>query len=204
LGTCELINKQKLPTIEAIKYNSRLCIEIENLWSTFYSSFNIAQDYQVDFEVLNEISNKHSSEWVSFSNEEFVSSITKCNNSSTSDPNKLSWRYLKCIVKNNSCLRKIINIANECFELGHWPSHFKISMSIIISKPNKESYDSSKSFWPIILLNTLGKLIKKVIDNRLQFYLILNNFIYLSQLGGLKQRSTLDVGITLMHFICLE
>ena len=167
-------------------------------------SFNTAQDCQVDFEVLNEILNKYCSEWVPFSNEEFISSIIKYNNSSTSDFNKISWRHLKCIVKNDSCLKKIINIANECFKLGHWLSHFKISMSIIIPKPNKESYDFPKSFRPIILLNTLGKLIKKVIDNRLQFYLILNNFIYLSQLGGLKQRSTLDAGVTLIYFICLE
>ena len=33
-----------------------------------------------------------------------------------------------------------------CIELGHWLLYFKISMSIIISKPNKESYDSPKDF----------------------------------------------------------
>ena len=75
-------------------------------------------------------------------------------------------------------------------------------MSIIIPKHNKELYNSSKSFQPIALLNTLGKLIKKVIDNRLQFQSILNNFIHLSQLGGLKQRSTADAGVALTHFIC--
>ena len=90
-----------------------------------------------------------------------------------------------------------------CFELGHWPSYFKISMSIIIPKPNKESYDSSKSFRPIILFNTLEKLIKKVIDNRFQFHLISNNFIHPSQLGSLKQKSILDTGVALTHFIYL-
>ena len=34
---------------------------------------------------------------------------------------------------------------------------------IIIPKPNKSSYDSPKLFRPIILLNMLGKLMKKVI-----------------------------------------
>jgi len=106
LGTCELINKQKLSTIKAIKYNGRLCIEIKNLWSTLHLSFNTAQDCQVDFEVLNKISNKYSLEWIPFSNKEFISSIAKYNNSSTLGPNKLSWRYLKCIIKNDSCLKK--------------------------------------------------------------------------------------------------
>jgi len=80
------------------------------------------------------------------------------------------------------CLKKIVNIADMCFELGHWTSHFKVSTSIIIPNPNKESYDSPKAFRPIVFLNTIGKLIEKVIGNRLQLQLISNNFIHLSQL----------------------
>ena len=53
------------------------------------------------------------------------------------------------------CLKKIINIADACFELDHWSSHFKVSTSIIIPKPNKESYNSPKVFRPIVLLNTI-------------------------------------------------
>ena len=74
-------------------------------------------------------------------------------------------------------------------------------MSIIIPKLNKELYDSPKFFKPIILLNTIEKLIKKVIGNRLQFHLILNDFIHPSQLDSLKQRLTSDTDIVLTHFI---
>ena len=88
-----------------------------------------------------------------------------------------------------------------CLELGYWPSHFKTLTTIVILKPNKLSYDSPKSFRPIILLNTLGKLIEKVIGNRLQFHTISNNFIYQSQLGSLKFKFTSDVGIVLTYFI---
>jgi len=73
--------------------------------------------------------------------------------------------------------------------------------TIIISKPNKKSYNSPKVFWSIILLNTIGKLFKKIIGERLQFVLISNNFIYTYQLEGLKQRLTIDTDITLIHFI---
>ena len=104
--------------------------------------------------------------WASFSEEEFISSIAKYNNLSTSGLDKLSWRHLKCIVKNKLCLKRIINIANVYFEVGYWPFHFKISTSIIISKPNKKLYDFSKFFRSIVLLNTIEKLIKKVISNR--------------------------------------
>jgi len=72
---------------------------------------------------------------------------------------------------------------------------------VIIPKPNKPAYNNPKSFHLIILLNTIGKLIKKVIAERLQFYIIKNNFIHPSQLGSLKFKSTTDAGIALTHVI---
>jgi len=72
---------------------------------------------------------------------------------------------------------------------------------VIIPKPNKPSYDSPKSFCPIVLLNTLGKLIEKVIEERLQFHVVSNDFIHPSQLESLKFKSTTDMGIALTHII---
>jgi len=72
---------------------------------------------------------------------------------------------------------------------------------IVISKPNKKSYDLSKAFRLIVLLNTVDKLIKKVIGERLQFNMASNEFIYPSQLGGLKFKSTVDAGVALTYII---
>jgi len=104
-------------------------------------------------------------------------------------------------MNDGDCITNVIKIANACIDLGYWPNHFKILSMVIISKPNKPSYDSSKSFRPIILLNTLGKLIEKVIGERLQFHIVNNNFIYPSQLGGLKFKLTINAGVTLTHII---
>jgi len=93
--------------------------------------------------------------------------IKKCNNSLTSGLNKLSWRYLKRIVKNMACFNNFIDITNACIDIGHWPVHFKVLITIVISKPNKESYDSPKAYQPIVLLNTINKLFEKVIGKRL-------------------------------------
>ena len=84
---------------------------------------------------------------------------------------------------------------------GHLIS--KKSLSIIISKPNKMAYDFLKIFQPIVLLNTLGKLIEKVICERLQFQLISTNFIHHNQLEGLKQCLTTNTSIFLMYLIYL-
>ena len=198
------INKQKLLAIEAIKYNNKLCLEINDLWQALHSIFNKAQNWLINKGLLNKILSKHLSVWVSFSEAEFTSAISKYNNSFTSSPNKLSRRYLKTIINDPRCLRKFVDIADTCFKLGYWPLHFKILTSIIISKSNKELYDSSKSFRPIVLLNTIGKLIEKVISKRFQFYLISNNFIHLSQLDGLKQHLIVNAGVSLTHFIHSE
>jgi len=134
-GLWELINwvrKRNLPTVKAIKYNDCPCLEINDLWHTLHSTFNMAQDYYINIEILEEISDKTLEEWSSFSREEFMKAIAKCNNLSVPRPDKLSWGYQKCIIKNEVCLGKIISIANACFELGFWPLHFKSSMTIII------------------------------------------------------------------------
>jgi len=81
-------------------------------------------------------------------------------------------------------LNSIIKIANACINLGYWLSHFKKSTTVVISKPNKSLYNFPKSFRPIVFLNIVGKLIEKVIREKLQLHVALNNFIHPSQLGG--------------------
>ena len=118
-------------------------------------------------EFLEEIPNKPIIRWKLFLEEKFTSAILKYNNLLTLGLDKLSWRHFKIIVKYIACLRNLINIADACIELGHWLFYFKTSASIIILKPNKALYDSPKIFRPIVLLNTLRKLIEKVIGKRL-------------------------------------
>ena len=117
---------------------------------------------------------------------------------------KLTWSHIKSIIRSKEYIFKLVDIANTCIDLGYWPSYFKTSTIVVISKPNITIFNSSKSYWPIILLNTIGKLFKKMIGECLQFHMIFNNFIYHSQLRGLKQRSTMDIGIILTHIIYLE
>jgi len=83
------VNKCKLPAVEAIKYNSHPCLEINDLWHALHSLFNTAQDWQIDICALDEIPNEHFIIWVPFSEEEFTSFIAKYNNSSTPSLDKL-------------------------------------------------------------------------------------------------------------------
>ena len=197
------INKRKLLATEAIKFNSQPCIILDSLWDTLYNMFNYAINRQVDVDILNEIENKFISLWELFSKLEFRNVISKCNNLSAPGLDKITWCHLKVVLKQKECLFNIINIANMCINLGHWLNYFKCSSTIIIPKPNKLVYDHPKTFHLIVLLNTLGKLIKKVIAERLQFIVTRNNFIHPSQLGSLKFKSTSDTGIALTYIVHL-
>jgi len=204
-GPWELMNwisRHKLSAIEAIKYNDCPCLSPESLWDTLHSTFNTALNCQVDLNILSKIECKATSQWYSFSKEEFNQVISKYNNSSAPGLDKLTWHHLKSIVKQDECLVNIINIADSCINLGHWLNYFKYSSTVIIPKPNKMSYDQPKSFHPIVLLNTLGKLIEKVIVERIQFTVASNDFIHLSQLGGLKFKFTTDASVALTHIVC--
>ena len=172
------VKKYKLLAIKSIQYDSWSCLELKDLWQALHSLFNSAQSYQINLDLLDKILNKPVTMWIPFSEEEFKSLIIKYSNLLTLGPNKLSWRHLKVIINNSICLKSFINITNVCINLGHWLSHFKMFNSIITSKPNKAYYDSSKIFRPIILLNTLGKLIEKVIGERIQLQSISKNFIH--------------------------
>jgi len=197
------VNKCKLPAMEAIKYNNQPCLLLNSLWNALHSSFNTTLHRQVNINILDKIGSKQVSTWVPFSKKEFKIALGSCNNLLTPGLDKLSWSHLKIILKDDVCIANVIKIANTCIDLGYWPNHFKRSSMVIIPKPNKLLYDSPKSFRPIVLLNTLGKLIEKVIGERIQFYAIANDFIHPSQLGSLKFKSTIDAGVALMHIIQL-
>jgi len=89
--------------------------------------------------------------------------LKACSNVSVPGPDHITWWYLKVILANNTYAVDILSLANACLSLHHWPRHFKELVSVIIPKPGKPAYDTPKAFRPIVLLNTLGKLIEKMV-----------------------------------------
>ena len=133
------VKKRKLPAIKAIQHEGHLCIELKDLWIALYNSFNSVQIREINIHILDKIPNKPMRSWNSFSKQELIDAIEKCNNLSVLGLDKLIWNYIKSIIKNKDYIFKLINIANTCIDLGHWLSHFKTSITIVISKPNKST-----------------------------------------------------------------
>ena len=124
-----------------------------------------------------------------------------CSNVSALSPDHITWQYLKHILSNNTCAVNILSLANACLSLHHWPRYFKESVSVIIPKLGKLAYDTPKAFRPIVLLNTLGKFIEKMVARQLQFDAVKYGILHSNQLEGVAQQSTEDAGVFLTHLV---
>jgi len=195
------VRKKSLPAIKTIYHEGQPCNNLTTLWDALHISYNLAENRPINTRFLDGTNQCDIIDWPSFTKQEFIDAIDKCLNTSSPGPDHVTWRHLKSLISDKTCLDKIVNLANTCISVGFWLEHFKESKSIIIPKPNKASYNTTKAFRLIVLLNTLGKLIEKVISHRLQFHLSDNGFLDPNQLGSIRQRSTIDVGMYLTHFI---
>ena len=61
----------------------------------------------------------------------------------------------------------VVQLANACWALGHFPDRFKEARTVVLRKPGKPSYSDPGARRPIALLNTIGKLIESLIVKRL-------------------------------------
>ena len=157
--------KKLLPAIETILYENHSCNTLSDLWLTLHNSYNSAKNRPINTRFLNKIPQANTIDWFTFSKQEFRDAIAKCSSSSSPGPDHISQRHLKSLFSNDCCLEKLINITDAYINLEHWPSHFKSTNTVIIPKLNKNLYSTPKFFHPIVLLNTTGKLIEKVISN---------------------------------------
>ena len=152
-----------MPAVEAICFQRQPCNDLPDLWSALYQSYNAAADRSIDLSVLDEVPSQATRPWVTFSMLEMQEALKACSNVSAPGSDHITWQHLKLILANHSCAVCILSLANTCVSLWHWPRHFKELVSVIIPKPGKPAYDIPKAFRPIVLLNTLGKLIEKMI-----------------------------------------
>ncbi|KAJ2921337.1 hypothetical protein H1R20_g15757, partial [Candolleomyces eurysporus] len=162
----EWVKEHKNPLCEAIQFEGRPCHKLDNLWDALHSTYNTASDRPVDMSVSDRLEDEPKRSWPKFSQLELRQALEVCSVRSAPGLDHIIWWHLKQILALPEC-RDIVNtLANRCIASRHWPRHFKESVLVIITKPNKLSYSTPKVFRPIVLLNTLGKLIEKMISNR--------------------------------------
>ena len=72
---------------------------------------------------------------------------------------------------------------------------------IPITKPGKENSEEVSKFRPISLLNVGGKILEKVLINRINYYANLHDSLNTHQYGFTPQKSTTDAAMEIKNYV---
>ena len=90
---------------------------------------------------------------------------------------------------------------NGCLRKGCFPKRWKRARIIPILKPGKENCKDASKYRPISLLNVGGKVLEKLLINRIMHYLYSNGLMNQNQFGFTPQNSTTDAAMAAKYFI---
>lgn len=69
--------------------------------------------------------------------------------------------------------------------MGYYPSHFKTSVTVVLRKPAGErDYTQAKSYRPIAILNTIGKIFETIMAQRLSYMTEVHQLLPTTHFGG--------------------
>ena len=92
-------------------------------------------------------------------------------------------------------------IFRAIFELNIYPDEWRESITVVLRKPGKPSYEDPKAYRPIALLNTLGKLFSTIATDEISYFCEARNLLPPTQFGGRPARTTTDSMLLLTHTI---
>jgi hypothetical protein len=79
---------------------------------------------------------------------------------------------------------------NQSLRLGYCLAYFRELTTVVLRKLGKDDYTALKSYRPIALINTIGKIIDAVIARRLSYLAKTYYILPPTHIGGRKMRST--------------
>ena len=132
-----------------------------------------------------------------FKLEELVSAITKSTDSAVG-PDEIHYQMLKHLP--DVTLETLLQIINDCWISGSFPPSWRQAVVLPIPKADKDRTDPN-SYRPIALTSCLCKVVERMINNRLVWYLEKNKIITKMQSGFRKRRSTTDQLVHLETFV---
>ncbi|KAL4101018.1 hypothetical protein QTP88_021039 [Uroleucon formosanum] len=105
--------------------------------------------------------------------------LSKCKSKSPG-PDEIPYCFLQNL--GSSAKNYLLNLYNTIWRTGRIPDEWKKGIIIPIHKPGKDKH-SVEGYRPITLLNTMTKVMEKIINNRLVWYLEKNKIISIEQSG---------------------
>lgn len=105
---------------------------------------------------------------------EEIVSILQTTNDTAPGPDNIPNRLLKQLPKIG--INHLLKIFNCVWSKGVFPNSWRKAVVIPIPKPNKNKHKSD-SYRTIALTNTMCKLLEKIINRRLKWFLEINNLL---------------------------
>jgi len=94
----------------------------------------------------------------------------------------------------------ITAIYSGCLGSGTFPTRWKEAKMLPITKPGKESSEEVSKFCPISLLN-IGKVLEKVLINRINHHVYLQGCMNKNQYGFTLQKGTIDAAMEIKEIV---
>jgi len=132
---------------------------------------------------------------------EITLALSKSSNTSAPGPDTVSYDVWKRV--HRSCPALLTKLLSPLLHFGHHPASLKKANGIVLDKPGKASYDTPASFRVIVLLETLSKILERVIASRLSLLARHVGLLHPHQTGSLPGLSTFDATSTLAHEVRL-
>jgi hypothetical protein len=96
---------------------------------------------------------------------------------------------------------RVLHLFRTSLRDGELPVQWKSAKIIPLKKPGKDDYKVAKSWRPISLLSTLGKILEAVIADRVSYAVETFGLLLTNHFGGRKQRSAEQVLLLLQEHI---
>ncbi|KAF7564397.1 hypothetical protein PtrM4_038310 [Pyrenophora tritici-repentis] len=138
-------------------------------------------------------------DWPQLSISELEQACSSKVKSSTPGPDAITQDIITATFKFNP---EILFIAYSIlFNYGYHPRCWKAATGAILKKPSKLDYSLPKAYRVITLLNSLGKVLERIIAKRLASLAETTNLLHPSQIGGRNKKSAIDAALLLVDQI---
>lgn len=195
---------------DILLYNQKRITSTQNASEAFANYFhknNSDENYNPDFITFRNSTPDTSTPLMDQNNEPFnnhidiselLSALQSCKSKSPG-PDNIPYSFIKNLPLIG--IKTILQIYNSIWSQGIFPNQWRHAYVVPIPKPNKSKFDI-ENYRPISLINTLSKLMEKIINKRLIWYLESSKLLTKEQCGFRKNHSTLDALTSLHTDIC--
>ena len=197
------------PTIHLKKSDGGKCTEKKDITNTLAEEFNknsSPEKHSLTFQNIKKETEKEKLDFSSNNTEKYnmpftLSELKKALNKSrdtATGPDQIHYQFLKQLPETS--LKTLLNIFNNIWHSGNFPSTWRESTIIPIPKPNKD-LSNPTNYRPIALTSCICKTMERLVNNRLIWILEKNKILDKHQCGFRKNRSTIDQLVRMETYI---